>query len=142
MEQSNLKATKCKCKSCSQDRVSDLRLRGAKEKKRVYTGQKLKITRVGDPDPDFFWPNYQFMLTEDKIFIVSILRTRIRIRKSSGSEPKYHGSSTLANSTQAKQHRRRIEKISVVDPYSFFTDPDPELDVGGQYGSRALITKN
>jgi hypothetical protein len=24
---------------------------------------------------------------------------------------------------------------SVVDPYSFFTDPDPELDVGGQYGS-------
>jgi hypothetical protein len=32
----------------------------------------------------------------------------------------------------------------VVDPYSFFTDPDPdpELDVGGQYGSRALMTKN
>jgi hypothetical protein len=31
-----------------------------------------------------------------------------------------------------------------VDPYSFFSDldPDPELDVGGQYGSRALITKN
>ncbi len=28
-------------------------------------------------------------------------------------------------------------KISVVDPYSFFTDPDPdpELDVGDQYGS-------
>jgi hypothetical protein len=27
--------------------------------------------------------------------------------------------------------------FSVVDPYSFFTDPDPdtELDVGGQYGS-------
>jgi hypothetical protein len=24
---------------------------------------------------------------------------------------------------------------SVVDPYLFFTDPDPELDVGGQYGS-------
>jgi hypothetical protein len=24
---------------------------------------------------------------------------------------------------------------SVVDPYSFFTDPDPELDVGGQSGS-------
>ena len=23
----------------------------------------------------------------------------------------------------------------VVDPYSFFTDPDPELDDGGQYGS-------
>ncbi len=38
--------------------------------------------------------------------------------------------------------------IRVVDPYSFFTDPDPdpELDVGGQYGSgsgsRALMTKN
>ncbi len=34
----------------------------------------------------------------------------------------------------------------VVDPYSFFTDPDPdpdpELDGGGQYGSRALMTKN
>ncbi len=26
-------------------------------------------------------------------------------------------------------------RIRVVDPYSFFTDPDPELDVGGQYGS-------
>ena len=23
----------------------------------------------------------------------------------------------------------------VVDPYSFFTDPDPEFDVGYQYGS-------
>jgi hypothetical protein len=35
---------------------------------------------------------------------------------------------------------------SVVDPYSFFTDPDPdpdpEFDVGDQYGSRALMTKN
>jgi hypothetical protein len=42
-----------------------------------------------------------------------------------------------------------------VDPYSFFTDPDPEFDVGDQYGSgsgsgsnpiqygsRALMTKN
>ncbi len=27
------------------------------------------------------------------------------------------------------------KKSRVVDPYSFFTDPDPELDVGGQYGS-------
>jgi hypothetical protein len=46
--------------------------------------------------------------------------------------------------------------ISVVDPYSFFTDPDPdpEFAVGDQYGSgsgfririqygsRALMTKN
>ncbi len=24
---------------------------------------------------------------------------------------------------------------SVVDPYSFFPDPDPEFDVGDQYGS-------
>ncbi len=31
---------------------------------------------------------------------------------------------------------------SVVDPYSFFPDPDPEFDVGDQYGSRALMTKN
>jgi hypothetical protein len=30
-----------------------------------------------------------------------------------------------------------VVKSRVVDPYSFFTDPDPdaELDVGGQYGS-------
>jgi hypothetical protein len=30
-----------------------------------------------------------------------------------------------------------VKKSSVVDPYSFFTDPDPdpELDVGDQYGS-------
>ena len=35
-------------------------------------------------------------------------------------------------------------KSRVVDPYSFFPDPDPdpEFDVGNQYGSRALITKN
>ncbi len=33
-------------------------------------------------------------------------------------------------------------KIRVVDPYSFFPDPDPEFDVGDQYGSRALMTKN
>ncbi len=25
----------------------------------------------------------------------------------------------------------------VVDPYSFFPDPDPEFDVGDQYGSRS-----
>jgi hypothetical protein len=30
--------------------------------------------------------------------------------------------------------------ISVSDPYSFF--PDPEVEAGGQYGSRALMTKN
>ncbi len=32
----------------------------------------------------------------------------------------------------------------VVDPYSFFPDPDPdpEFDVGDQHGSRALMTKN
>jgi hypothetical protein len=30
----------------------------------------------------------------------------------------------------------------VVDPCSFFPDPDPEFDVGDQYGSRALMTKN
>jgi hypothetical protein len=34
---------------------------------------------------------------------------------------------------------------SVMDPYSFFPDldpdPDPEFDVGDQYGSRALMTK-
>jgi hypothetical protein len=36
------------------------------------------------------------------------------------------------------------KKTRVVDPYSFFTDPDPdpELDGGGQYGSRALMTKS
>ncbi len=34
--------------------------------------------------------------------------------------------------------------VSVVDPYSFFTDPDPDpqFDVGDQYGSRALMTKS
>ncbi len=32
-------------------------------------------------------------------------------------------------------HKINNESTRVVDPYSFFTDPDPELDVGGQYGS-------
>jgi hypothetical protein len=33
---------------------------------------------------------------------------------------------------------------SVSDLYSFFTDPDPDVDAGDQYGSgsRALMTKN
>jgi hypothetical protein len=32
---------------------------------------------------------------------------------------------------------------SVSDPYSFFTDPDPEVEAGDQYGSgsRALMTQ-
>ncbi len=36
------------------------------------------------------------------------------------------------------------KKISVSDPYSFFPDPDPEVEAGDQYGSgsRALMTKN
>jgi hypothetical protein len=28
-----------------------------------------------------------------------------------------------------------VALIRVVDPYSFFPDPDPEFDVGDQYGS-------
>ncbi len=51
----------------------------------------------------------------------------------SGSVPKCHGSETMIS---------RIFFSRVVDPYSFFTDPDPEFDVGDQYGSRALMTKN
>jgi hypothetical protein len=43
---------------------------------------------------------------------------------------------------QPKIHR----KSRVVDPYSFFPDPDPEFEAGDQYGSgsgsRALMTKN
>jgi hypothetical protein len=30
---------------------------------------------------------------------------------------------------------RETLKSRVVDPYSFFPDPDPEFDVGNQYGS-------
>jgi hypothetical protein len=33
-------------------------------------------------------------------------------------------------------------KSSVVDPYSFFTDPDPEFDVGDQYGSGSKSGSN
>jgi hypothetical protein len=29
--------------------------------------------------------------------------------------------------------------VRVVDPYSFFPDPDPEVDVGDQYGSKTAI---
>jgi hypothetical protein len=39
----------------------------------------------------------------------------------------------------------RIRDSSVSDPYSFFPDPDPEVEAGDQYGSgygsRALMTK-
>jgi hypothetical protein len=34
-----------------------------------------------------------------------------------------------------KLYKNQYFKGRVVDPYSFFTDPDPELGVGGQYGS-------
>jgi hypothetical protein len=32
-------------------------------------------------------------------------------------------------------HRISVPYRSVSDPYSFFTDPDPEVDAGDQYGS-------
>jgi hypothetical protein len=37
-----------------------------------------------------------------------------------------------------------VVKTSVSNPYSFFPDPDPEVEAGDQYGSgsRALLTKN
>ena len=40
--------------------------------------------------------------------------------------------------------KKVISRGRVVDPYSYFPDPDPEFDVGDQYrsGSRALMTKN
>jgi hypothetical protein len=40
-------------------------------------------------------------------------------------------------------HPFRLPSSSVSDPYSFFPDPDPEVEAGGQYGSgsRALMTK-
>jgi hypothetical protein len=31
--------------------------------------------------------------------------------------------------------KKVISRGRVVDPYSFFPDPDPEFDVGDQYGS-------
>jgi hypothetical protein len=31
--------------------------------------------------------------------------------------------------------RTGIQEASVSDPYSFFPDPDPEVEAGGQYGS-------
>ncbi len=39
--------------------------------------------------------------------------------------------------TLPRSPHRGIASSRVVDPYSFFTDPDPdpEFDVGGQYGS-------
>ncbi len=33
-------------------------------------------------------------------------------------------------------------KSRVVDPYSFFPDPDPEYDVGDQYGSGSRSGSN
>jgi hypothetical protein len=64
--------------------------------------------------------------------------------------------SSLAHDECCGSHMLRIREsgalFSVVDPYSFFPDPDPEFDVGDQsgsgfririqYGSRALMTKN
>ncbi len=32
-------------------------------------------------------------------------------------------------------HKMNADPHRVVDPYSFFPDPDPELAVGDQYGS-------
>ncbi len=34
-----------------------------------------------------------------------------------------------------KFYEKNIPRIKVSDPYSFFTDPDPEDPDGGQYGS-------
>ncbi len=52
-------------------------------------------------------------------------------------------SSIFSNAQFFSKNRLALILIaaSVVDPYSFFPDPDPEFDVGDQYGSRALMTK-
>jgi hypothetical protein len=40
------------------------------------------------------------------------------------------------NTLTRQEYKGKIYvKNSVVDPYSFFTDPDPEYDVGDQYGT-------
>jgi hypothetical protein len=43
---------------------------------------------------------------------------------------------------EVRPERLTIISNRVVDPFSFFPDPDPEFDVGDQYGSRALMTNN
>ena len=57
---------------------------------------------------------------------------RIRI----GIQPK-KGSGSVSNEYESETLLFALVPTRVVDPYSFFTDPDPdpELVVGGQYGS-------
>jgi hypothetical protein len=51
----------------------------------------------------------------------------------------YDHAYNIINPTQTRINHEKytfcVIKSSVVDPYSFFTDPDPELDVGDHYGS-------
>jgi hypothetical protein len=93
-------------------------------------------------------------------------RIDIRVKTKSDLHKEAYGASlsTLFSATRqmsAIALGTAIEKgvpcrVSVVDPYSFFPDPDPEFPVGDQYGfgsgfririqiqygSRALMTKN
>jgi hypothetical protein len=50
--------------------------------------------------------------------------------------PRYPSQSTIKG-TVSREQIVIIVKVSVSDPYSFFTNPDPEVEAGDQHGSRS-----
>jgi hypothetical protein len=48
--------------------------------------------------------------------------------------PRYPSQNTIKG-TVSREQIVIIVKAGVSDPYSFFTDPDPEVEAGDQYGS-------
>ncbi len=51
------------------------------------------------------------------------------------SKERFQGSGTITYPHRLKNFLSIMHFCRVVDPYSFFPDPDPEFDVGDQYGS-------
>ncbi len=66
--------------------------------------------------------------------LVVLIREFGSLSKPSGPEQRVVPASNHVTPAISKSFEF-IGVTRVVDPYSFFTDPDPELDVGGQYGS-------
>ncbi len=76
--------------------------------------------------------------------IVVTINNEDEFSLSSSSEDEADTEVWIVNEEEEEQQEKQKERYKalqeevrsrVVDPYSFFTDPDPELYVGGQYGS-------
>jgi hypothetical protein len=78
---------------------------------------------------------YQLTVIESCVSNVLGYLTHISCPRFFSSKNLKHLSKTRVRNAVVKGIKDGKRKSRVVDPYSFFPDPDPEFDVGDQYGS-------